>query len=193
MEFEKWIAEQSEDAQKAFAKHVAGLKSALDTERDSSKTLKDQVKALESKATEVDAAQTKLAELRTQLDGMSSKDAATQQQLVEAQKALSEAQGELGKTSKQRDFFKAATTNGVTNLEDAFLIAQGKPELWEGDAVKWDEFRKSSGYLFQTPGTSPGNPPRGKTLTLDEVKRMSPAEYLQNKEAVDAVLAQTSR
>lgn len=193
MDFEKWIAEQSEDVQKAFAKHVGGLKSALDEERESSKTLKSQVKTLESKASEVEAAQVSLKTLQDQLDGMTSKDATTQQQLAEAQKALSDAQGELGKTSKQRDFYKAATANGVVNLDDAFLIAQGKPELWDGESVKWDDFKKSSGYLFQTPGTSPGNPPRGKTLTMEEVRRMSSAEYEQNREAVNAVLAQSSR
>lgn len=193
MDFEKWIAEQSEDVQKAFAKHVGGLKSALDEERESSKTLKSQVKTLESKASEVEAAQVSLKTLQDQLDGMTSKDATTQQQLAEAQKALSDAQGELGKTSVQRDFYRNATTHGVTNLDDAYLIATGKGLIGDDGQLDWEKFRKDSGYLFQTPGTSPANPPRGKTLTMEEVRRMSSAEYEQNREAVNAVLAQSSR
>lgn len=190
MEFEAWIAEQGEDVRKMLEAHEAGLKSALQKERDATAGLKRQVEELKANSGDVESKQKTLEELTAKLQ-------AAQGDIAAGKTALETAQAELGKTARQRDFYKAAGDNGVANVDDAFLIAQGKPELWnEKGAVKWNEFRKSSGYLFQTGqggGQNPANPGRGVTLTLEEVKRMTPAEYLKNKEAVDAVLAQTSK
>lgn len=193
MDWSKWIAEQPEEVQDAYRKQVSKLESALESERDAAKEAGKKAKELEAKARDADTERERANGLQAQIDALTSKDTTTQTQLADAQKALEDARRELGAASLHRDFYRDATAHGVVNLDDAWLIAQGKGLIGGETQMDWDAFRKDRGYLFQTPGTSAANPPRGKTLTMEDVKRMTQAEYEQNRDAVNAVLAQSSK
>lgn len=160
MDFEKWIAEQSEDVQKAFGEHVAGLKTALKTERDASMTLQKQVKEITEKAATAEAAQKQFAELQAKYADLESGAAANAQ-------ALTEAQAKLGETSKQFGFFKAAAAQGISNPDNAFLIAQGKGLLGDDGALDWKEFQKMAPEQFVSTTASASNPARGRVVESD--------------------------
>lgn len=160
MEWEKWIAEQEADVRKAYEEHVSGLKTALKTERDASVTLQKQVKELTEKATvasdaqkQVEALQAKMTELET--------SATTSTQ------ALTEAQGKLGALTKQFAFHREAAAKGVSNPDNAFLIAQGKGLIGEDGAIDWKEFQKAAPEQFGAMATSATNPARGGTGESD--------------------------
>lgn len=152
MDFEKWIAEQGEDAQKAFEQHVAGLKTALKTERDAGKALADQVKDLTGKANKADEAQKQVETLQAKLTE-------TEGAAGTSSQALSEAQGKLTDLTKRFGFFQEAAAKGLTNPDNAFLIAHGKGLVGDDGKLDWDAFAKAAPEQFGS--TSAGNPPRG--------------------------------
>lgn len=182
MEWETWIAEQTEDVRQAYEAHTAGLQAALKAERENGKALKGQLRELTDRAAvgEGDSAK-QLATLKAKISEMETASA-------ESAKALEDAHARMAAATRQYAFHKEASSNGVSNPENAFLIAQGKGLIGDDGALDWEAFRKAAPEQFGT--TSVGNPPRGTTLTMDDVRRMTPEQYNQNRDAVNAVLAQ---
>lgn len=158
MDWEKWIAEQDESVRKAYEEHVAGLNTALKTERDARKVLSDQVKGLTDKANKADDATKQLEALQAQL---TEKEGAAN---TSAQ-ALTETQGKLTDLTKRFGFFQEAAAKGISNPDNAFLIAQGKNLVGDDGKMDWDAFAKAAPEQFGS--TSAGNPARGSGKETD--------------------------
>ncbi len=182
MEFEKWIAEQTEDVRTSYEQHVAGLKTALKTERDAGKALQEQVKGATDRAAAAASAEEKVIELQTKVTELENRTATTDQELETAR-------GELVNVTRQHGFWKEAVSRGIDNPDNAFLIAKGKNLVSDEGTLDWNAFAKMAPEQFVR--TNPSNPARGRTITLEDVRKMTPAEYEQHRDEVNAVLAQS--
>lgn len=181
MDWETWIAGQSEEVRQSFEAHVSGLKTALKTERDATKVLQDQIKGLNDKVARADG-------LEQQVTMLQAKLTETEGSAATATQGLTETQAKLGEVTKQFGFYKEAAAHGVANLDNAFLIAKGKGLISDEGTLDWEAFKQSAPEQFGA--TSPNNPARQTTLTMEDIKKMTPAQYNANRDAVNAVLAQ---
>lgn len=120
--FESWLAEQDEDAQHLIAEHIAGLKSALDSERNGRKTLEKQLR---------DAAK--------QLENGS-----------EAQKQIEQMAADLNAASARAAFYEAAHGAGVRNLPLAFIAAREAGLLDSDGAADLKAMQERFPELFAT-------------------------------------------
>lgn len=95
LDFDQWIAGQTEDVRGLLDRHTTGLRTALETERqqrkDFAKQLRDATVAVEKGSA--------------------------------AEKALAELSGKLETESKRADFYEQATAAGCRNLRLAWLAA----------------------------------------------------------------------
>jgi hypothetical protein len=96
LNFDAWIASQTDPIQGLVTEHTQGLRSALETERQQRKDLAKQIKDLTGK-----------------LDANS-----------DAAKQLGELSSNLDAAQKRADFYEAATAAGCVRLKPAFLVAQ---------------------------------------------------------------------
>lgn len=62
MDFEKWMSEQDEETRTAFDGHIAGLKSALDAERDARSKLEKQISTQGDLTQKLETAQSQLTD-----------------------------------------------------------------------------------------------------------------------------------
>jgi len=107
--FEEWLSEQEEDdVQKLIEDHIAGLKSALESERGERKGLEDQLR---------DAAR--------QLEAGS-----------ETRQELEKLANDLASSNSKADFYEAAHAAGVKNLSLAYLAAKEGELLGDVDQLK---------------------------------------------------------
>jgi hypothetical protein len=120
LEFATWHDQQPDNIKVLLESHVAGLKSALGTER-------------EGRA----AAEKSLRDLAKKLD----KDS-------DARKSVESMADELSLANNKSDFFEAAHDAGVTNLSLAFFIAE-KQELFDKRGrVNFEGMKKDFPELF---------------------------------------------
>lgn len=122
--FESWLTGQDEATQSLIGDHIAGLKSALDSERNGRKTLEKQLR---------DAAK--------QLESGS-----------EAQKQLEQMAADLNAASTRASFYEAAHGAGVRNLPLAFIAAR-EAGLLDGDGIaNLKAMQERFPELFAAPG-----------------------------------------
>lgn len=138
--FEDWLGGQDEGIQGLVNEHVAGLRSALGSEREQRRGLE---KELREAAKTLDEG----SEARTRLEGMAD---------------------ELDGAERRADFYEAAHGEGVSNLRLAWLAVQENEDLVDRrGVVNFAKLREGYPELFgggqKTPagnaGSGTGNPP----------------------------------
>lgn len=143
--YETWIAEQPETIRTLLDGHAAGLKSALQSERERSKTLEKELRDAASKAEKGSDAEKRLSTLADQVQAESKKSA----------------------------FYESAVTAGVNNLKLAFLAAT-QDELFKKDgSPDFEALKTSYPELFgATQSNSAGEGSNTtKTFSMDDLIR----------------------
>lgn len=127
--FETWLQGQSDEIKGLITTHTAGLKSALDSERnqrkDLARALKDATKDLETG--------------------------------TEARKALEGLTAKLEDQEKQLAFYDAATSAGVSNLRLAWIAAREAGAVDKAGNVNMETLKKEYPELFKKAPPPPGN------------------------------------
>jgi hypothetical protein len=127
--FETWLEKQDETVKGLLDGHVKGLKTALDSERESRKDLEKQLRDLAKKAETGSDAQTKLTTMADQ----------------------------LAASDRKADFYDAAHKAGVSNLSLAYLAASEKGLIDNKGRVNFDEMKKDFPELFGGKPVPDGN------------------------------------
>lgn len=127
--FDSWVKEQPDPVKTMLDVQTKGLKSALDSERESRKQLEKQVRDLAAKSEKDSEAQKKLTELADQMQG----------------------------ADRKADFYEAAHAAGVTNLKLAYTVAVQDEMFNRQGAVNFETMKQSYPELFGTPKPPPGN------------------------------------
>jgi hypothetical protein len=130
--FDKWMETQPENVRGGFDDHVKGLKTALESERTTRKTLERRLQTL-SKEAEAGS------ELKAQLDALSS---------------------ELSDASAKADFFKDAHQARVIDLDLAWLAAKSAGLIDKRGVVDMRALREAHPALF-APVKTPIPPANG--------------------------------
>lgn len=158
-DFEAWLEAQGEPAKTGYERTIAGLKSALDKERDraasTERELRDALKKLEG----VEGAQETVKELEAKLD-----DAQKQREAAE----------------RERDFVTEAIREGVTDPVLAWKAVQGNDDLTDRyGRVDFAKLKELHPALFAaknppppdgTPGTGTGSSPTNAP-SMDDIIR----------------------
>lgn len=142
VDFSKWIESQADDIKVLVSGHIQGLKTALDSERESRKTFEKQLRDL---APKVEAGS-------------------------EAQKQLTAMADQVGALERRQSFYDDAHSQGVSNLKLAYLAASDAGLIDDRGRVNWEQLKKSFPQLFGAVGGPPkgnagdgtNNPPGGK-------------------------------
>ena len=123
--FEDWLGtlpeEQQKTAKKLHSEHEKGLKTALESERESRKDVEGQLRDLAKKAE-------KGSELQEELNKMADTQASVEQ---------------------QRDFYEEAHGKGVTNLKLAYTVAVQDELIDKKGRVNWEAFKENYPELFR--------------------------------------------
>ena len=137
--FEDWAAQQPEDVKGLLDGHVAGLKSALNAERESRKAAEKNLRDLAKQAEEGSAAKKTLTEMA---DGLS-------------------------EVTRRADFFEAAHAAGVTNLKLAYIAAQSDDLFDRAGRVDFNKLQAGYPELFgkSKPVVPAGNAGNGTNNT----------------------------
>lgn len=148
---EKWLGTQPEHVRVALEDNVAGLKSALKSERDGNKKMSDQLKALSKTATEG-------SELKAQLDKLS---------------------GELADERIKNQFYLDAATAKVTNVKLAWLAAKSEELIDSRGNVDFKALRESNPELFAAvkAAVPPGN--QGNGVGQEGAKQASMNNFIR--------------
>ncbi len=141
-DFDTWLGEQPEHVKKGYEGHTAGLKSALQTEREQRKEFTKQ-----------------LGELSKRADKGS-----------EAEKALSETLTRLQETERRAAFFEGAGKSeiGCTNAKAAYLVANAGGLFTRAGEPDWNAIKAEAPELFArkvppgNAGSGNGSPPAQK-------------------------------
>ena len=131
--YETWIEKQDEKVKGLLDGHTKGLKSALDTERESRKGLEKQVRDLAAKA----------------------------EKGSEAEKQLTEFADKLADSDRRADFFDAAHRAGVSNLKLAYITAKEEELFDRKGNVDFAAMKKSFPELFGVKQAPNGNAGEG--------------------------------
>jgi len=118
--FDEWLKTQPADVQKLYNDDIAGLKSALTSERQQRKDLEGQLRDAAAKAEKGSEAEKLLTEQADQLQGL-----------------------EL-----QAAFYDDAHTQGVTNLKLAWMAAQEVDAFDRRGNVNWEALKTQFPELF---------------------------------------------
>lgn len=151
--FEKWFEVQPEKVKAGLEDHVAGLKTALKSERDGRTNTEKQLKALSKTAAEG-------SELKAQLD-----------------KAISE----LGDERIKNQFYLDAASAKVTNVKLAWLAAKAEDLIDSRGNVDFRALRESNPELFapvKVP-VPPGN--QGNGREQEGAKKASMNDFIRGK------------
>lgn len=133
-DFTTWLASQGEDTKQLLDNHVAGLKTALSSERDARKALEAQVRDAAKKLEEGSEARKQLDQLATQLAG----------------------------STAQATFYDAAHSAGVANLKLAYLAAREAGLVDEKGACDFTKLQAQFPELFaRKPAPPPANAGNG--------------------------------
>jgi len=126
-DFEKWLKKQDGDVQKMFGEYTAGLKSALEKERENRKSLEDEVRDLAGKAENGSDMQGRLETLTEKMEAESRK---------------------LG-------FYESAHKAGVGNLKLAYMLAEADDMFDKKGGVDFGVMSEEYPELFSGGGKSP--------------------------------------
>ena len=119
--FEAWLEGQSDEVKSRFEQGTQGLRSALKSERESTKTLSGQLKELQTKA---------------------EKDS-------DLAKQLSEMQAKLDESDRRSAFVDGASASGCSNAKAAYKLAKSDPDLWKKDGTPdWEAIKQEAPELF---------------------------------------------
>lgn len=146
--FEQWLAAQADDVQGMFETHIAGLKSALSTERDNRKQLAKTVKDLQASAGKASDLQERLVALEAQ----------------------------MAEQGHYAQFVEAAAAVGVKNIRLAWLAAKEFSLLDDSGEVDLDALKAQVPELFAKPtplvsaGAGTGAPPKTATSMNDLIR-----------------------
>lgn len=118
--FDSWMKDQPEEIKAMLDGHTKGLKSALESERESRKSFEKQLRELSKK---VEAGS-------------------------EAEKQLTELADQQAAANRKAEFYEAAHREGVTNLKLAFTVAITEELFDRKGNVDFGEMKKSFPELF---------------------------------------------
>lgn len=150
--FDTWIAGQDASVKTLLEGHAKGLKSALDSERESRKSLEKQLKDLAGKAEKGSELEKQLGELLSQQQG----------------------------AQTRAEFYEAAHAAGVSNLKLAYVVASQEGLIDQKGRVNFDEMKKQFPELFgASPKPAPGNAGTGTNNQLSD--RTSMDEFIRRK------------
>jgi hypothetical protein len=135
--FDAWLGEQPEQVRTGINSHTAGLKSALEAERQQRKTFANQLKELTPRA----------------------------EKGSELERALNETSSRLEQIERQLDFVREAGKSeiGCTNPDLAYLVAQSKDLFRSTGAPDWTAIKEAAPELFGRKVTPPGNAGSGNS------------------------------
>lgn len=143
--FDGWLGSQADEVKTLITSHVAGLKSALDSERkqrnELTKSLKDATKDMEAGT-----------KAREALEGLTSR--------MEEQEA-------------QLAFYDTATAAGITNLKLAWIAAREADAIDKRGNVNLETLKQAYPELFKKPVPPPGNAGAGQGNGLPGKKDMN--------------------
>jgi plasmid stabilization system protein ParE len=158
-DFESWLESQDEAVRTGYQQTTAGLKSALDKERDRAKEV-----------------ETELRDALKKLDGVEG----AQETAKELEAKLTAAQEQREAAERERDFVSQAVREGVTDPALAWRAVEGNETLTDRyGRADFDALKEQHPALFAkgtppppdgTPGSGTGSPPQGKP-TMDEIIR----------------------
>jgi hypothetical protein len=124
--FDDWHKSLDDKAKAHLESHVNGLKTALDSERNSKKDLEKQLRELSAKA----------------------------EKGSEFEKQLNEISEKLNTTSKRADFMEAAHAAGVKNLKLAWTVAVSDDLFKRDGSPDFDAIKKDYPELFASTTTT---------------------------------------
>lgn len=158
--WDEWHGQLNDDQRglikSKFDADAAGLKSALEKERDEAKTLAKQLKELQSKA----------------------------EKGSDMEKALQDLQAQLTAANQEKSFILEAPAKGVTNVKAAYKLAAADGLIDAKGAVDWDALKGSYPELFAAakppapPDTNAGN--TGKQTAqqqLDDATKLAAKKF----------------
>ena len=126
--FEAWLGQQDETVKGLITSHTTGLKSALDSERESRKGLERQLREAAAKAEKGSEAQAQLTKLAD----------------------------DLGTATKRADFYEVASAAGCSNLKLAWLAVQQDADLMDSrGTVRVEALKAAYPELFKTGTPAP--------------------------------------
>lgn len=148
---EKWLGAQPEHVRVALEDNVAGLKSALKSERDGNKKREDQLKALSKTAAEG-------SDLKAQLDKLGT---------------------ELAEERVKNQFYLDASVAKVTNVKLAWLAAKAEELIDSRGNVDFKALRESNPELFAVAKAvvPPGN--QGNGMGQEGAKQASMNNFMR--------------
>jgi len=170
IEFETWLAEQSEAVRAAYAEHTGGLTSALQSERERRKELEKERKAKEREA---DKAEAKRLEEAGEFKELAEK---AQKKAEDAEAKLSEFEPQIETLTAERDRYAKALKSYVDKAREG-VPEHLTPLLDKLDPVEQLEYLTENADKLALPSTgSPTNNPRrgvSHNLSDDEKRRRS--------------------
>lgn len=116
--------------------------------------------------------------------------AATRAEQAEARLAEELAKSVIREQARDMGFVDPDVAARLVDREDLDTDDEGRPVV-ESVRLKLADLAKSKAYLLGGGGGSPGNPggaPKGSKFTLDDIRKMSPAEVNKHWDDVQAVL-----
>ena len=145
--FDSFLAEQPDNVKALYEASVSGLKSALESERDSRKKLTEQVKSLSPQV---------------------EKGSELERKLEETAKLLVEAEQREAEVNRRAKFAEEAVRPGVncTNIKAAYVYAKAEGLFSEQGEPDWKKLKELAPELFRNaPVTKAGA--SGKTAGDD--------------------------
>jgi hypothetical protein len=124
--YDAWLASQPDDVKSMVDGHIGGLKSALQGERERSKTLEKNLRDAASKAEKGSENETRLTELANQ----------------------------AGEATRKAAFYEGAVTAGVANLKLAYLAAVNDDLFKKDGSVDFETMKKTYPELFGAKATN---------------------------------------
>ncbi len=143
--YEAWFEKQDETVKGFLDGHTKGLKSALDSERETRKGLEKQMRELATKA----------------------------EKGSDAEKQLTAFADKLAESDRRADFFDAAHKAKVTNLKLAYITAVTDELFDKKGNVSFDTMKKSYPELFASTKTPAGNAGDGTEGTTNVAADMN--------------------
>jgi hypothetical protein len=146
LQYDSWISAQAEPVKAMLGGHIKGLKSALESERESRKATERQLRELAGKA-----------------------EAGS-----DAQKKLTEVADQVSEADRKADFFEAAHGAGVANLRLAYLAATTDDMFDKRGQVNFETMKTKYPELFGgKPKPPEGNAGSGTGTGQPENKSMN--------------------
>lgn len=148
--FEEWFESQTDDVKSLITGHESGLKSALTSERENTRSLSRQLNDLRSAAE-------KGSDLEKQLESL---------------------QAKLTESERHSTFIDGAQSVGCTNVKAAYKLAKADEELWKRDGTPdWDAIRETAPEFFQ-PKRTDGNAGSGTNTPPNAGTKEHPMDAL---------------